>query len=145
VLAAKRRERREEIRKMSRKSLSREEKCAKLLKIFHDTNEFYSLKELEKLAKETGMVIKDVKEILQSLVDDGRVESDKISQSLYFWSFANRIHQTKQKQLDELRKTEAALRDKLVTLQALKSEQEQQQEQVRPDNESLFSSISSRP
>ena len=34
-----------------------------------------------------------VKEILQSLVDDGMVDSDKIGTSIYFWAFPSKASQ----------------------------------------------------
>ncbi|KZS98194.1 meiotic nuclear division protein 1 [Sistotremastrum niveocremeum HHB9708] len=73
---------------MAPRGLSVEEKRVKLLEIFHETKDFYQLKELEKLGpKMKGIVSQTVKEILQSLVDDGLVQSDKIGASNFFWSF----------------------------------------------------------
>ncbi|KAG7098514.1 hypothetical protein E1B28_000458 [Marasmius oreades] len=67
---------------VSAKGLSVEEKRTKLLELFHETKDFYQLKELEKLApKMKGIVSQSVKEILQSLVDDGLVQADKIGSS----------------------------------------------------------------
>ncbi|KAF7793857.1 hypothetical protein EIP86_004978 [Pleurotus ostreatoroseus] len=78
------------------------------------------LKELEKLGpKMKGIVSQSVKEVLQSLVDDGLVQADKIGSSNFFWSFPsqrgammqNRLIAVKesrdaqQKQLSELRAT----------------------------------------
>ncbi|KAG1829041.1 Mnd1 family-domain-containing protein [Suillus subalutaceus] len=70
--------------------LSLEVKRTKLLQeIFHESKDFYQvLKELEKLGpnlKGIGMTI--FKEVLQSLVDDGLVQGDKIGASNFFWSF----------------------------------------------------------
>lgn len=46
------------------------------------------MKELEKLGpKMKGIVSQSVKEVLQSLVDDGLVQGDKIGSSNFFWSF----------------------------------------------------------
>lgn len=110
---------------MSKKSsLSREQKRERLLQIFHDDEEFYQLKDLEKMAKERGLIQKQVKEILQTLLDDGLVDSDKIGSSLFYWSFSNKLQTAKEKQKEELRDTKAKLDDKLVTLEAaLKSKQ----------------------
>ncbi|KIK97112.1 hypothetical protein PAXRUDRAFT_825284 [Paxillus rubicundulus Ve08.2h10] len=67
---------------MAPRGLSVEEKRVKLLEIFHESKDFYQLKELEKLGpKLKGIVSQSVKEILQSLVDDGLVQSDKIGSS----------------------------------------------------------------
>ncbi|KAB5591785.1 hypothetical protein CTheo_4777 [Ceratobasidium theobromae] len=56
---------------MAPRGLSAEEKRVKLVELFHETRDFYQLKELEKLApKMKGIVSQSVKEVLQSLVDD---------------------------------------------------------------------------
>ncbi|KAJ6625646.1 meiotic nuclear division protein 1 [Mycena sp. CBHHK59/15] len=73
---------------MAPRGLSAEEKHVKLLEIFHESKDFYQLKELEKLGpKLKGIVSQSVKEVLQSLVDDGLVQADKIGSSNFFWSF----------------------------------------------------------
>ncbi|KAF7376146.1 Meiotic nuclear division protein 1 [Mycena sanguinolenta] len=73
---------------MAPRGLSAEEKRVKLLEIFHESKDFYQLKELEKLGpKLKGIVSQSVKEVLQSLVDDGLVQADKIGSSNFFWSF----------------------------------------------------------
>jgi len=59
-----------------------------LLEIFHESKDFFQLKELEKLGpKLKGIVSQSVKDVLQSLVDDGLVQADKIGASNFFWSF----------------------------------------------------------
>lgn len=96
----------------------------RLLELFHEGQEFYQLKDLEKMAKDKGINQNQVKEILQLLVDDALVDSDKIGSSLFYWSFPNKVLKIKRKLLNELRDTKRALTDKLVTLEtALKSEQ----------------------
>ena len=51
------------------------------------------LKELEKIApKEKGIVAQSVKDVVQSLVDDNLVETDKIGTSVYFWSFPSQAY-----------------------------------------------------
>lgn len=73
---------------MSKKGLSLEEKKARMLQLFYEKKEFYQLKELEKLApKEKGITANSVKDVVQALVDDGSVDTDKIGGSIYFWAF----------------------------------------------------------
>ena len=56
--------------------------------------DFFQLKELEKLCqKEKGITSMSVKEILQGLVDDGMVDTDKIGTSVYFWAFPSKAGQ----------------------------------------------------
>ncbi|KAF9049733.1 meiotic nuclear division protein 1 [Panaeolus papilionaceus] len=102
---------------MAPRGLSHDEKRVKLLEIFHESRDFYQLKELEKLGpKLKGIVSQTVKEVLQSLVDDGLVNADKIGASNFFWSFpsqqgvviqgkleiANTAATSQQKQIEEL-------------------------------------------
>jgi len=43
---------------------------------------------LEKIApKEKQIIVQSVKDVIQNLVDDGLVDTDKIGTSVYFWSF----------------------------------------------------------
>jgi Fe2+ or Zn2+ uptake regulation protein len=73
---------------MSKKGLSFEEKKAKMLQLLHERREFFQLKELEKLApKEKGITANSVKDVVQALVDDGVIDTDKIGGSVHFWSF----------------------------------------------------------
>ncbi|XP_017759286.1 PREDICTED: meiotic nuclear division protein 1 homolog [Eufriesea mexicana] len=73
---------------MSKRKLSLEEKRMRLLYIFYEKREFFTLKELEKIApKEKGIVAQSVKDVLQTLVDDGLVRSEKIGTAVYFWTF----------------------------------------------------------
>ncbi|XP_077258026.1 meiotic nuclear division protein 1 homolog [Temnothorax americanus] len=71
-----------------RKGVSLDEKRMRMLQIFYDKKEFFTLKELEKIApKEKNIVAQAVKDVLQGLVDDGLVRSEKIGTSIYFWRF----------------------------------------------------------
>eukprot|EP01098_Paradermamoeba_levis_P009406 TRINITY_DN390_c0_g1_i1.p1 TRINITY_DN390_c0_g1~~TRINITY_DN390_c0_g1_i1.p1 ORF type:complete len:239 (+),score=79.13 TRINITY_DN390_c0_g1_i1:96-719(+) len=73
---------------MSRKKMSMDEKRVKLKELFQETKDVFVLKEVEKKgSKQKGIVLQTVKDVLQALVDDGLVCSDKIGTSNYFWSF----------------------------------------------------------
>ncbi|CAK9785359.1 unnamed protein product [Cutaneotrichosporon oleaginosum] len=87
---------------MSKRGLSREEKRTRLVDLFHESAEFFTLKELEKVApKQKGIVQQSVKEILDELVSDGLVSADKIGTSNYFWAFPSTAGATKQAALDK--------------------------------------------
>ena len=48
----------------------------------------FFFQELEKLGpKEKGVISQSVKDIVQSLVDDNLVDTDKIGTCVYFWAF----------------------------------------------------------
>ncbi|KAG5087430.1 hypothetical protein JHK86_000042 [Glycine max] len=68
---------------MSKKrGLSLEEKREKMLQIFYESQDFYLLKELEKMGPRKGVISQSVKDVVQSLVDDDLVSKDKIGTSL---------------------------------------------------------------
>eukprot|EP00249_Psilotum_nudum_P016368 c25787_g1_i1 orf=105-611(+) len=69
-----------------RRGLSLEEKRGQLLQIFYESQDFYLLRELEKLGPKKGVISQTVKDVLQTLVDDDLVFKDKIGTSVYFWS-----------------------------------------------------------
>lgn len=71
-----------------RKPLSASEKQVKILEIFTETKDIFNLKEIEKIAsRDKGVTLNTVKEILDMMVDDGLVVSEKIGTSNYFWAF----------------------------------------------------------
>ncbi|KAI0630171.1 meiotic nuclear division protein 1, partial [Trametes polyzona] len=101
------------------RGLSAEEKRVKLLEIFHETKDFFQLKELEKMApKMKGIVSQSVKEVLQSLVDDGLVQMDKIGSSNFFWSFPSQRGAMMQNRLKAVQDTQTTLQAQLDELQA---------------------------
>ncbi|KDQ16575.1 hypothetical protein BOTBODRAFT_156971 [Botryobasidium botryosum FD-172 SS1] len=92
------------------RGLSHDEKRTKLLEIFHESKDFYQLKELEKLGpKLKGIVSQSVKEVLQSLVDDGLVQSDKIGSSNFFWAFPSARGSTLTHKINNAREEHTAL------------------------------------
>ncbi|XP_021103537.1 meiotic nuclear division protein 1 homolog isoform X2 [Heterocephalus glaber] len=82
-----------------KKGLSAEEKRARMMQIFFETKDVFQLKDLEKIApKEKGITAMSVKEVLQSLVDDGMVDCERIGTSNYYWAFPSKaLHARKRK------------------------------------------------
>ncbi|XP_014290200.1 meiotic nuclear division protein 1 homolog [Halyomorpha halys] len=86
-----------------KKGLSMEEKKQRMLQLFYEKKDFFQLKELEKLApKEKGIIVQSVKDVVQTLVDDGLVDSEKIGTSIYFWAFPSKATHTKKRKLEEI-------------------------------------------
>ncbi|KAI8596312.1 meiotic nuclear division protein 1 [Dissophora ornata] len=101
---------------MSRKGLSAADKRTKLLELFHESGTFHKLQELEKSApKQKGIVQQSVKDVLQSLVDDGLVTVEKIGTSNFYWSFPSAVQQSKKAKLQ-------ALQDELERLEKVNAE-----------------------
>ncbi|XP_064459867.1 meiotic nuclear division protein 1 homolog isoform X2 [Ornithodoros turicata] len=78
-----------------------------MLQLFYEKRDVFQLKELEKLApKEKGVIAQAVKDVVQTLVDDGLVDSEKIGTSVYFWSFPSKAANVRKRKIEHL-ETEA--------------------------------------
>ncbi|KAG5876392.1 hypothetical protein JTB14_010502 [Gonioctena quinquepunctata] len=76
-----------------------------MLQLFYEKGECFQLKELEKIApKEKGIVSNSVKDVVQKLVEEGLVDTDKIGTSVYFWAYPSKAIKSRKRQLDELQK-----------------------------------------
>eukprot|EP00794_Sanderia_malayensis_P014031 gene14031-15490_t len=102
---------------MSKKrGLSLEEKRSRLLDLFYEKKDFFQLKELEKIApKEKGITSMSVKDVLQSLVDDGMVDTDRIGTSNYFWAYPSKAMNIRKRKLEGLTGEISVLKKKIET------------------------------
>lgn len=118
---------------MSKKrGLSLEEKREKILQVFYDSQDFYLLKELEKLGPKKGVISQSVKDVVQSLVDDDLVLKDKIGTSVYFWSLpscaGNQLRNVYRKLDSDLQSSKKRLSELIVQCDTLKKGREQSEE-----------------
>ncbi|PAV79170.1 hypothetical protein WR25_24176 isoform B [Diploscapter pachys] len=112
------RRRRDEFAKMAarKKGLSLDEKRSKMLELFYESKEFFQMKELEKIApKQKGVIAQSVKDVVQSLVDDGLVECEKIGTFVCYWAFPSRALQLRKRKLEDLERQIEELRRKIAT------------------------------
>jgi len=106
---------------MSRKrGLSVDEKRARIEKIFYDTKDVFTLQQLEAIASKKGVVRQTVKDIAQSLVDDGFLCLDKIGTSNFYWQFPSQSLVLKQ---NSKRKWTEMCDDLRTKIKALEKEQ----------------------
>ncbi|TPX33711.1 hypothetical protein SmJEL517_g03420 [Synchytrium microbalum] len=104
----------------SKKKLSFDDKRRKLQELFFETKDFWSLKEIEKKAsKEKGIVMQTVKEVLDSLVSDNLVTTDKIGTSNYYWAFPSTALQARKNKLNDLEAELNAIRARNSDIMAL--------------------------
>ncbi|KAL5507217.1 MND1 [Sanghuangporus vaninii] len=123
---------------MAPRGLSAEEKRVRLLEIFHESKDFFQLKELEKLGpKLKGIVSQSVKEVLQGLVDDGLVQADKIGSSNFFWSFPSQRGAIMNNRLNAAKEARANAQFQLQELQ----ENIEKEKISRPDNDKRTSAL----
>ncbi|KAK7087527.1 meiotic nuclear division protein 1 homolog [Littorina saxatilis] len=103
-----------------RKGLSLEEKRSRMVELLFEKKDFFQLKDLERMGpKEKGITAQSVKEVVQSLVDDAMVDTDKIGTSIYFWAFPSKASQNRKGKLQDLS-------SKLKELESKKKETESQ-------------------
>lgn len=75
------------------KKTSEEEKLKKIINFFEVTSDVYSLKELEKkLPKNCGISGLQVKDLIQILVGENRINSEKCGSSNLYWKFRYQEH-----------------------------------------------------
>ncbi|XP_024641419.1 meiotic nuclear division protein 1 homolog isoform X2 [Medicago truncatula] len=118
---------------MSKKrGLSLEEKREKMLQIFYESQDFFLLKELEKMGPKKGVISQSVKDVVQSLVDDDLVSKDKIGTSVYFWSLpscaGNQLRNVHQKLDSELQNSGTRHAQLVEQCEALKKGREESDE-----------------
>ncbi|KAL0244433.1 hypothetical protein GEMRC1_008517 [Eukaryota sp. GEM-RC1] len=110
------------------KRLSFEEKLERVLQFFHDNQRIFNMKELEKkIPKATGVTLQTVKEVVQSLVDDRLVDTDKIGSGNFYWAFLSQAKLSRtsvlnklQTQLSTLNAQVKSLEKKLASLESLR-------------------------
>ncbi|KAJ1732645.1 Meiotic nuclear division protein 1, partial [Coemansia biformis] len=96
--------------------LNLDEKRKRMLDIFHESQEPFLLKELERIGpKQKGIVAQSVKDVVQSLVDDGLCHCEKVGTSNFFWAFPSEAAVKRQNK-------KRALEKELAQAQATKEE-----------------------
>ena len=93
-----------------KRGLSLEEKRQIMLNLFRNDLSFFHYKDIEKHCVKNKINSMIVKELLEGLVGDDLVETEKIGSSSYYWSLPSRVLQAKQK-------TEERLKEQTKTLE----------------------------
>ena len=70
-----------------RRGLSMDQKKELMHNIITKRNEVFNIKELEKRCKKVGIHFKVVKEVLENIIADNLVKSEKIGAGNFYWSY----------------------------------------------------------
>lgn len=106
-----------------RKGLSAEEKQKRVLGIFLETGEAFTLKEVEKIAsKEKGVVIDAVKGIVEGLVSDCKLQTDKIGSTNVYWQFPSQAMMARRVKIEKCQLDLTNAQDEQATAQARSAE-----------------------
>jgi len=93
--------------------MSQEEKRKVLLKIYHESKQVYTEKEIIALATKAGINANTIPDINQSLIDDALVDKEKIGGSNFFWSFPGKKDRQMQLQHEQTLKNIESLKLKV--------------------------------
>ena len=94
---------------MPPKGISEEEKKLKLLNYMLESGQVYSNATIEQCSKPTGISGMVIKSVVQALADEGRVDTDKVGNSTYYWAF-------KTKQSARLKDEQTSLENQVKSL-----------------------------
>ncbi|KAK9458067.1 meiotic nuclear division protein 1 [Dipodascopsis uninucleata] len=129
---------------MSRKGISAEEKCSRLLAFFRESFTFYGIKDIEKQgAKATGINSMQIKDVLQSLVDDGLVRCEKIGSGNFYWSFPSDASRQRDLALQTTKKNVASANEAIVLLEEQLAAEKVAREPT-PERETLLVDVEAR-
>eukprot|EP00298_Acanthocystis_sp_HF-20_P026561 c4341_g1_i1.p1 GENE.c4341_g1_i1~~c4341_g1_i1.p1 ORF type:complete len:215 (+),score=98.42 c4341_g1_i1:30-647(+) len=110
---------------MSKKrGMSMDDKRLSLLQLFHTSKDVFTLKELEKVCqKQCGISSMVIKDVLQEILNDNLVETDKCGINTVYWSFPSQAGQQKKMKIEQLQTTKDGLVQKIKqTEQQVKAE-----------------------
>ncbi|KAG9259847.1 hypothetical protein AMEX_G27468 [Astyanax mexicanus] len=109
---------RSDLKMSKKKGLSLEEKRSRMMEIFFETKDVFQLKDIEKIApKSKGITPMSVKEVLQSLVDDNMVDSERVGTSNYYWAFPSKALHARKHRLEDLEKQNEESKQRKTALQ----------------------------
>eukprot|EP00238_Polyblepharides_amylifera_P003938 CAMPEP_0196588614 /NCGR_PEP_ID=MMETSP1081-20130531/61104_1 /TAXON_ID=36882 /ORGANISM="Pyramimonas amylifera, Strain CCMP720" /LENGTH=192 /DNA_ID=CAMNT_0041911153 /DNA_START=119 /DNA_END=694 /DNA_ORIENTATION=+ len=116
---------------MAKRGMSLEDKRKVMLDIIRDSQSCWLLKDLEKTGAKKGVVLQSIKDVVQSLVDDDMVNTDKVGSSHWFWAFPSEAGQ-------KAAKKRAALEEELKSVKQRRLDAEERKQAAtdqRPDSD----------
>ncbi|KAK9324168.1 meiotic nuclear division protein 1 [Lipomyces orientalis] len=124
--------------------MSAAEKATRLLAFFHDSLSFFAIKDIERQgAKSTGINSMQIKDVLQSLIDDGLVRCEKIGSGNYYWSFPSDASRSRALKFETMRKKVEAGNEN-VTLLEEKLRFETDARQMTDEREALLRDVDAK-
>ncbi|XP_051982327.1 meiotic nuclear division protein 1 homolog isoform X3 [Xyrauchen texanus] len=89
-----------------------------MMEIFFETKDVFQLKDIEKIApKSKGITPMSVKDVLQSLVDDNMVDTERVGTSNYYWAFPSKALHARKCRLEELKRQHEEGKQRKIALQ----------------------------
>ena len=103
------------------KGVSAAEKKERMLKLFRESKDVFTKKEIESRSTKVGIISNAVEGVLKELVGDDLVREEKVGISTYWWSFPGEDAAKKRRELSEQQAAVAELTPKLEQLQQQKA------------------------
>ncbi|KAF3852421.1 hypothetical protein F7725_005776 [Dissostichus mawsoni] len=101
-----------------KKGLSLDEKRSRMMNIFSSQKDVFQLKDIEKIApKQKGITPMSVKDVLQSLVDDNMVDSERVGTSNYYWAFPSKALHARKNKLEDLENQSSEAKQRKASVQ----------------------------
>lgn len=100
-----------------RKGMSRDDKLTTMQAIMMESQDVWTLKDLEKECPKRGVIQQAVKEILQELVDNDLVSFDKIGSSNFYWCFPSEAYNRRMVSQNRLDASISALEQEIAELE----------------------------
>ena len=99
------------------KGVSAAEKKERMFKLFRESKEVFTKKEIESRSTKAGIISNAVEGVLKELVGDDLVREEKVGISTYWWSFPGEDAAKKRRELSAHQAAVAELKPKLEQLQ----------------------------
>lgn len=97
----------------------------------------YNLKEIETLGAKAGVILQTVKDVLQSLLDDNLVDTDKIGAGNFYWAFLSKAQTNRERRLTALDQEISDLKNERKLLQSKLEEETKSRQQTETRENSL--------
>lgn len=128
---------------MSKARKTADDKKDILLRYIQGHKSFYTLQELEIcVAREGGLAEKQIKDVLQKLLDDGSVQSVKSGKTMFYWSNPHQELHDKRARVQALQSELAGLNETLLALQRPPPEKSLERDMAATENVMLKSRLS---
>lgn len=126
---------------MSRKKgVSKDDKLKIVQNIMMESNDIWSIAELEKACSKKGIRSMIVKDLIQELLDDDLISSDKIGKANFYWCFPSEAYNRRRVAEEKITNEIASYENEIVQLEA-EIQQLQPGREETPEREQLDKEI----
>lgn len=115
--------------------MNADQKKSILLEMIRTSRTFFKISELENLGAKKGIVQNTIKDMVQQLVDDGLVMSEKVGVSVLYWSFQSNEVQKKTLKYESLKNSCEEMVEEIRSKETYVSSERESKEHTREREE----------